>query len=51
MHGWPHATAAVGGAFAAHGLVQIGKRVIDRRRAAPTRAADLAPQDKKDGES
>lgn len=46
-----YATAIVGGAFATHGLVQIGKRAVDRRRAAPARAADLAPQEKKDGES
>jgi hydrogenase small subunit len=37
-----YATAATAAAFTAHTLVQIGKRTIDKRRAAPARAAELA---------
>jgi hypothetical protein len=39
------ATAAVGGAFAAHGLVQLGKRGIQKRMAAkePTPPTDAVP--------
>jgi hydrogenase small subunit len=45
-----YATGAVAAAFTAHTLVQIGKRTIDKRRAAPVRAAELAVDDtKKDG--
>jgi hydrogenase small subunit len=43
-----YATAGVGVAFAGHGLVQIGKRAIDKRRAA--KPAEPAAEPKKDGE-
>jgi hypothetical protein len=38
-----YATAAVGAAFTAHTLVQIGKRAIDKRRAAPPPVVNPEP--------
>jgi hydrogenase small subunit len=39
-----YATAAVAGAFAAHSLVQLGRRAYDRRKAAQPPAPEPAPE-------